>query len=440
MNTDFRPICVCFVKETDTGLKYNFNDLIIELEISNNDKKLATDFLYMCNGRLNINELSDKLNVEVARLASLVDLLKEHNVIIDSRKLSRLYHEAGNLPEQYVYDFNKDNIQIFKDKSYNKIQNEKGITLGKPKPDSLTELLQKRESTRVFKNERLPFSKIEKILRSIYMDSESHFVPSAGSFYPLEFYVILNFDYEEFKAGLYKYNHLRSDLVPLPQEVFPRLNKFLFSSSVVENSSLIICVVANHEFLNFKYANRAYRYLLLETGHVAQNAYILAANEDVGIVEQGAFNDKTLTAYLNLNPSQFFSTTLIFGVKEKGISGTVRSNNLDNLRRKFFELRNFLNKKGILKKMDIFSYQNSEYSMYKYAAMATSNKIPQTNHTFATCGVGDTIFEAQLKCMVEMYERYSCNFPKIDKEVIYNNQNNFFSISVDNAQDVRFGK
>ena len=241
MKTDFRPKCVRFVKETEKGLKYDFDNLVVDLEISDADKKLATDFLYLCNGKYSLEELAGKLNVKVSILTPLADVLHKHKIILDSRKLYTLNHEAGFLPGPYQYDFDSDDIRIFKDLSYKKIENEKGAELNRHEPTFLTELLMKRKSYREFESTSLPFPKVEKILQGLYMGNSSHFVPSAGAFYPLEFYVILNYNYDKFKSGLYKYNHLRNELVNLHTEVSPKLNKFLFSSNVVENSSNNFC-------------------------------------------------------------------------------------------------------------------------------------------------------------------------------------------------------
>ena len=63
-----------------------------------------------------------------------------------------------------------------------------------------------------------------------------------------------------------------------------------------------------------KYSNRGYRYALLEAGHAAQNAYLWCAEQGIGVVEIGGFNDKALSDLLSLSyPNQAPLTTLLIG-------------------------------------------------------------------------------------------------------------------------------
>jgi len=390
---DFRPICVHFVKETITGLRYECGDNDIELELSSRDKEIAINFLYFCNGKDSLEEIAKELKVKVTKLKPLIDILVEHKIIVDSRELYKFYHDAGSIPGPYKPNSGIDNVKSLRISPSVPFVGEGAIT----------------------------HHKMLKIVNGLSLSEEK---------YPLEFFVLLNHDYGELESGLYKLIDSKTRLVKLFKKFSTKLNKFLFTKNVVENSSAIVFVVTNYELSKTMYANREYRLCFLNSGRIVQNAFQLAEKEKVSLFECNEFNDNAISSFLNLKETQFCTTTLILGTSSEN----------KNMEDKVDKLREFLTKKKFLRTIQVKTYQTDKYFMQKYATMAMSFKNNQNGKASTTCGVAETIIESELKCLVEMYERYTSGLLRVDKEITYNNQKNFFSIASLAPQNKRFLK
>ena len=402
--TDFRPMCIRFVKETRKDLKYEMQDNDVELEISSVDRKLAIDFLYLSNGKEKLDIIAKELKVKIAKLMPLVNILLQHNIVLDSRQLFKFYQEVESIPGPFLNEIKEDIVKT----------------------------LRKSQSHNAFGEEVLTFEKILKILSGLRVDKDRSASFFSCENYPLEFFIVLNHSYGKFEAGLYKFNSDRNELINLNKSSSVKLNNFLFTSDITTNSSVIIFVVAYQKLLNYLYANRAYRYLFLESGHVTQRACQFAIKEKVHLFECREFNDNAISLFLNLDATQFCSTTLILGAKTKKNSKSfVAEDKVDKLSK-------FLTKKKLIRSIRTRVYQTGDYAMLKYVTMAMSSKNSRNNRSYTACGVAETIIESKLKCLVEMYERYACSILRTDKEIIYNNQDNFFSISLHAPQHKSF--
>ena len=62
---------------------------------------------------------------------------------------------------------------------------------------------------------------------------------------------------------------------------------------------------------SFKYGQRAYRFALLEAGHVAQNLLLAAEGLDLGALPVGGFFDDELNRLLQLDGCQEFVVYLV---------------------------------------------------------------------------------------------------------------------------------
>jgi SagB-type dehydrogenase family enzyme len=129
-------------------------------------------------------------------------------------------------------------------------------------------------------------------------------VPSGGGLYPLELYVIA-LNPLEVAAGIYHYQPLYHALEeirfgsPPPQLL---IDLFMSQRWVAEAAFLLVISGVVGRSL-WKYEDRGYRYLLLEAGHVAQNACLVCAAMRLGALPLGGFLDHDLGQLLSLDPS-----------------------------------------------------------------------------------------------------------------------------------------
>jgi SagB-type dehydrogenase family enzyme len=124
--------------------------------------------------------------------------------------------------------------------------------------------------------------------------------PSGGALYPLELYVLPR-RVVSLEASLYHYDPLRhvlERLAALPVVAGADLSPY---GELLERCGAVIAITAMFWRSRFKYGHRAYRFTLLEAGHVAQNVLLAAASLGLAAVPLGGFYDRTVDALLGVD-------------------------------------------------------------------------------------------------------------------------------------------
>ncbi len=136
-------------------------------------------------------------------------------------------------------------------------------------------------------------------------EGDERFAPSGGSRYPLDSYVVLFKKIDTFEPGVYHY------LVENHQLELLRIYQFspeeIASYSPYEwlqSCTGMICLSAVFHRSVQKYGSRAYRYILLEAGHIAQNMLVASSERGVAMVPIGGFNEKFIEALIGLSSSK----------------------------------------------------------------------------------------------------------------------------------------
>lgn len=135
--------------------------------------------------------------------------------------------------------------------------------------------------------------------------------PSGGGLYPIETFCI-TFQVEGLAPGAYFYNAQKHRLEQLAAEDFrPRLADATNLKAEVEGASFCIALSAVLPRSSFKYGQRAYRFVLLEAGHIAQNVLLTAESLGLGALPVGGFFDDDLNAVFRLDGCQEFVVYLM---------------------------------------------------------------------------------------------------------------------------------
>ena len=118
-------------------------------------------------------------------------------------------------------------------------------------------------------------------------------VPSAGGLYPLDLYAIaLEVDGLEQRA--YHYNPFRHRLERLAEVGRDGVRAALVDPALVEGAAALLVVTAMFWRSRFKYGARGYRFALLESGHVVQNAVLAATALGLPALPLGGFYDRRI--------------------------------------------------------------------------------------------------------------------------------------------------
>ena len=143
--------------------------------------------------------------------------------------------------------------------------------------------------------------------------------PSAGGLYPAELYVAIR-GVEGAPDGLFAYDAREHALVVCWEGDFTAdLTHAAFHHPAMSDARIILIATGVFQRSAWRYGDRAYRRVLLDTGHVLGNAVVAAEAEGLSIVPLTDFHDEPLENMLLLDPAS--EGVLALGVVREGPSG-----------------------------------------------------------------------------------------------------------------------
>ncbi len=127
--------------------------------------------------------------------------------------------------------------------------------------------------------------------------------PSAGGLYPAELYVAVRDSSDLFPdlvPGLYGYHPLQHALVPLWEDAgaHQALVQACYGNAQVAAAPVVLVVSGVFERSRWRYQQRAYRRILLDSGHLIANALLVGPELDLRIGLTAAFCDDRLNELL----------------------------------------------------------------------------------------------------------------------------------------------
>lgn len=169
----------------------------------------------------------------------------------------------------------------------------------------LRQVLRQRKSVREFQRKPLRFEDVSSILvdgLGIVDEEERRPYPSGGARYPVETYLI-SFEVEKLDAGAYHYNVRDSSLELLLKKNLVDRSKEFTTQYIdwVPATLLFTSVIPRSEV---KYGANAYRFSLLEAGHMAQNVSLLCVERGLGSCPVGGFVNDTVREVLDLTENE----------------------------------------------------------------------------------------------------------------------------------------
>lgn len=128
--------------------------------------------------------------------------------------------------------------------------------------------------------------------------------PSAGALYPTEVYVVPG-PTSGLAEGLYDYAVHRHQLVPVfESELFDELAETAWDEPSFAEADAVIVLTGVYARSSWRYHDRAYRRILLDTGHVLGNLSLAAEAEGWRIAPRADFEDDRLNSLLFLDPAE----------------------------------------------------------------------------------------------------------------------------------------
>jgi SagB-type dehydrogenase family enzyme len=133
------------------------------------------------------------------------------------------------------------------------------------------------------------------------MGFEFRACPSAGALYPVETYLILN-NVERIEAGIYHYNIQDHNLEQLQKGDFRlQITQAALDQDMAYAANAVFVWTAIFGRAKWKYEQRAYRYVYLDAGHIAQNLALAAVALSLGTCQIAALYDEEVNSLLNID-------------------------------------------------------------------------------------------------------------------------------------------
>jgi SagB-type dehydrogenase family enzyme len=171
----------------------------------------------------------------------------------------------------------------------------------------LQQALKGRRSIRNFQQEPITRDQLSYLLwastgiQRVEAGYEFRTAPSAGALYPIETYLLVN-NISGLEMGLYHYSIRTHQLEQLEQADLRRqIAAAALGQRMCSAAAVVFVWSAIFQRCKYKYGQRAYRYVYLDAGHIAQNLALAAVSLNLGSCQIGAFYDDPVNELLDLN-------------------------------------------------------------------------------------------------------------------------------------------
>ena len=174
----------------------------------------------------------------------------------------------------------------------------------------LDRALRQRKSIRDFQQQPVSKEQLSYLLwastgiQRVENGYEFRTAPSAGALYPIETYVIVN-DVIDLEEGVYHYSIKAHQLEQLkPGQFRQEITAAALGQGMCQTSAVVFVWSAVFERCKWKYGQRAYRYIYLDAGHIAENLALAAVSLNLGSCEIGALYDNQVNAILGIDDTE----------------------------------------------------------------------------------------------------------------------------------------
>ncbi len=171
----------------------------------------------------------------------------------------------------------------------------------------LWSVLAGRRSVRHFSTEPLTKAELSQLLwasqgiTKVRQGYAFRTAPSAGALYPVETYVVVH-AVENVESGVYHYAVAEHELEQLRAGDFRlEVAKAALDQEMAYHAHVIFIWTGVFARSKWKYQQRAYRYVYLDAGHIAQNVALAAVGLELGSCQIGALYDDEVNALVDVD-------------------------------------------------------------------------------------------------------------------------------------------
>lgn len=377
------------------------------LEIDSSDE--IWQIIALCDGYNSLQTIAKQTGIESDLVNDIIADLVDLKVVCDSTEQFLHFHNLSNNPARFWRDLSSVEISDHVNSPVLPIKNGEVFNLAVDKSTPIYNLGVARKSFRSFSHELLKKDQIGSLLANGY-SSDATPVPSGGGLYPLKLYVLVTKDQSDLPKGYYEYDPRNDTLCLFNRGVDVELLKHIYDSEDLPyNASVFIVIAADLFRQPYKYANRGYRFTLMECGAVAQNITLSCVEQGLSSCQLGGAMDDLLKKELQLDEPVYPLLSIAIGF-ESADEFEDSSDLLYKLDTQMVGIKKAVRKVEVVNDIEADGFFFA--SALANAAPDEDAKSSYTNR-FAF-GVANSMPMAKVKAIAEAYERHRSGRIKVD--------------------------
>lgn len=172
---------------------------------------------------------------------------------------------------------------------------------------TLDEILSERKSIRAYQPKPLTLGQLSYLLwastgvQRAEQGYEFRTAPSAGALYPIETYIVAN-EVRDLEPGVYHYGIQNHELERIQAgDLRGQIAAAALGQAMCATAPAVFAWTAIFARSTWKYGQRAYRYIYLDAGHIAENLALAAVSLDLGTCQIGALFDDEVNKLLGVD-------------------------------------------------------------------------------------------------------------------------------------------
>jgi len=193
---------------------------------------------------------------------------------------------------------------------YKKYPDNLKIELNNPnkiKTETLNYAIQNRKSIRNFSEKPLSKEQLSYLIwastgiQRKELEFKYRTAPSAGALYPIETYIIVN-NVKNIAQGVYHYNIESHHLEEIKKGDYrSEITEAALNQSMCYDAAAVFIWTAIFNRSKCKYGQRAYRYIYLDAGHIAENLALSATSINLATCQIAALYDDEVNQIIDID-------------------------------------------------------------------------------------------------------------------------------------------
>ncbi|MGH2952012.1 MAG: SagB family peptide dehydrogenase [Solirubrobacterales bacterium] len=297
-----RPLAQHVPRRTEDGIRFALPDRDVAVA---GDPDAIWGVIGLCDGTRTVDEIVAQSGDHDGAVSALIDELMREGALVDCTQAYRLLHRQASVDSPMFVDLDDAQLVELFEETFAPASTTGDPVALRTTSSPLLETAFARASSVPGEPRPVSFEELSTLLAAVYgRPGQARPVPSAGGLYPLAVHVAVRRRIGGLNPGVWWFDP-GTGALRRTRDGAPDLTEVILehevASGIAAANEPIVFVSADLERPSRKYANRGYRYALMEAGAAMQNAYLAAAELELPIRAIGGIHDRLAAELLDLD-------------------------------------------------------------------------------------------------------------------------------------------